>query len=305
MIDPMKVFRNILAASVAFMVFGCVSNVQEPTVVAEARALSREGNEAYREGKLEASKQAYGRALELHHSIDAPTGIIRDLINLAVVSKASGNPSDAVDCLEAIDRYASTLHASGSDPSEREEINGLLREAGWMRAYLACDAGNPATARTLLARTVARYGEPDRDQAGRHLNLEARIDLDEGNAARALSTAKRALKTNQRTHDSGEIADSLRILGKAQLQTGSPDDARGSFAEALKIDRQQGRPSKVVDDLLGMAEASGAAGRTLEANASAQRALTAARAARDAEGESKARRMILRFQHPVTPPLDA
>jgi len=272
-----------------------VTNKQEPTVVSEARSYSRKGHEAYREGKLESANQAYGHALKLHHAIDDSTGIIRDLINLAVVNKASGRRANAIECLDAIDRYVTTLEASGSESPRSKELNELLLEAGWMRAYLGCDAGRPQKARHQLARAAQRYGAPGRKLAGRFLNLEARLDLEEGDPASGLITATRALKANKRTRDPNEIADSYRIIGRALIQTGSPERAQTSFEHALEIDREQGRSSKVVDDLLGMAYASHAAGNPLQAHAAADRALTAARAADNTDGKAEALRLIKNF----------
>lgn len=288
----MRANHTTLIFLTASMLAGCMTHRQDPTLIAEARSYSREGNEAYREGDLKTSKQAYGQALKLHHAIDDSAGIIRDLINLAVVSKANGSRSDAIECLDAIDRYVATLHASGSETPRITDLNTLLLEAGWMRAYLDCDAGRPQAARRQLARSTASYGVPDRTMKGRFLNLEARIDLEEGNPAEALSTATRALKANKRMRDPSETADSHRIIGRALIQSGSPDRAQLSFERALEIDREQGRPSKVVDNLIGMAEASRAGGNNQQARASAQRALIAARAAGDSEGESRSLHLI-------------
>lgn len=179
MTEPMKVTLKFITALAAVFMSSCASTPQEPNIISEARSYSRDGHEAYCEGNLDAAKQAYGQALQQHHAIDDSAGIIRDLINLSVVSKASGNRSDAIECLDAIDRYVATLEASGGDISKVETIDGLLLEAAWMRAYLACDAGNTQNARAALAQATERHGHPDRKLAGRFLNLEARLALDD------------------------------------------------------------------------------------------------------------------------------
>ncbi len=266
----------------------CVMNEREPTVIAEAKAYSKEGQRAYREGRLDDSMEAYGQALDLHHSIDHPSGIIRNLINLAVVSQAAGKSANAADCLDAVDRYVKMLDVSSGESPHDKDLNHLLIEAGWMRAYLFCDQGNISAAREQLSRTTQRYGTPDRELAGRFLNLEARLDLEQGNPSLALSKSQKALKANQSAGDKNETADSHRFIARSHLALGDPRSAQKAFAQALVIDRQQGRPSKVVDDLLGAAEASKAAGHYNQASASADRALTAARAAGDSSGESRA-----------------
>lgn len=295
MTEIMRASYITFTIMIASMLIGCVTVEQEPTLVAEARSYSRDGHEAYREGKLESSKQAYGRALKIHHTIDDSMGIVRDLINLAVVSKASGNRSDAIECLDAIDRYVTNLRVSSSDTPQPKGLNILLLEAGWMRAYMDCDAGRPQQARQRLAATTANHGPPDRELEGRFLNLEARLDLEEGDPTRGYATATRALKANKRSRNTCETADSYRIIGRALIKTGSPERALVSFEQALQIDREQGRPSKVIDDLLGMSLASHAAGNFEQARASADRARIAARAAGDTVAESKTHRMTKKF----------
>ena len=284
----MKFISSITLLAAASLIAACVTNEKDPTVIAEAKAYSREGQTAYREGRLDDSAEAYGQALKLHHSIDEPTGIVRDLINLAVVSKAAAKPSDAADCLDAIDRYVAMLDSSSGGSPHSEDLNELLIEAGWMRAYLYCDQGKASAARAHLSQTTHRYGQPNRKLAGRFLNLEARLDLEQGKPNEALSKSTQALKANQRAGDKNEIGDSHRFIARSHLALGDPHSAQASFAEALEMDRQQGRPSKVVDDLLGISESYKAAGQTVQAAAVADRALTAARAAGDPSGEAKA-----------------
>ncbi|MBK1826492.1 hypothetical protein [Haloferula rosea] len=291
----MKTFSLPALVSAAFLFAGCATTEQEPTVLAEARSHSRDGNEAYREGRLDDSRKAYGRALEIHRSVDHPEGIIRDLINLAVVSEAHGSPADAADCLDAIDRYMLTLRSSGENSPSSRDLNELLLEAGWMRAYLHADAGNTAAARRALTSTLQNYGPAGRKQRGRFLNLEARLDLEDGNAASALTKARQGLKANQRSDHRREVADSHRIIGRALIPMGDPSAAHQAFTSALELDRKQGRPDKVVDDLLGMARASQAAGNPAEARAAADRAIIAARSSGNPAAQAEATRFRQRL----------
>jgi len=295
MTNPVTSHFRSWACIAACFIAGCATTEQEPTVLAQARSFSREGNEAYREGRLDASKQAYGRALELHRSVDHPEGVIRDLINLAVVSEADGNAADATDCLQAIDRYMITLRSSGEDTPSSRDLDELLLEAGWMRAYLYADAGNTGSSRHKLNSTLQQYGPAGRQQRGRFLNLEARLDLEEGNPTSSLTKAKQGLRANQKADQPREVADSHRIIGRSQLQLNAPDPAHHAFTSALEIDREQGRPDKVVDDLLGMASASLLAGDTNKARAATDRAFTAARASGDPDAEAKVNRLRKRL----------
>lgn len=280
------------ASLLAFVVSACVPTEREPRVIGEARAHAREGHEAYCKGDFEASKQAYGKALELHHSIDDSKGIVRDLVNLAMVSKTAGSTADAATCLDAIDRYIATLEASGSTAADETEVRNLLMEAGWLRAYLEAEAGNPGSARTSLHQTTMRFGQPGPALRGRYLNLEARLDLDEGNFTAALDHSRLALKANRGSDDPKETADSYRLLGRALVATHSPAEAHRCFTKALEIDRAHGRAAKVVDDLLGMAEACRANGQESQASAYAKRALVAAQSAGDESGAARARHFL-------------
>lgn len=257
-------------------------------MVAEARDFSRDGRDAFADGLLDEASLAYGKALELHRSIDDSAGIVRSLVNLAVVCKADGRRSDAVVCLDAIDRYIATVDAStGVSPGD-SALNEALAEASWMRAYLHADAGRTSAAWAEIERARTRPGATKGKAAGRFANLEARLLLDAGNPAGALASARRAQRLNQGRGDDSETADSWRFIGRALSRTGDPSGAYDAFSKALDLDRERGRPAKVADDLLGMASSAKAAGRPGQALACAERARTAARAAGDSKAEARA-----------------
>jgi len=280
--------RILTTIAAVLLLAGCGSTERPPAVVGEARELSREGRDAFREGRLDEAYQAYGRALELQRSIDDSAGIVRTLVNLAVVGKAAGRRADAIVCLDAVDRYIASVDAStGVKPGDKA-LNDALAEASWMRAYLHADAGNAGAAWAEIERAKSRPGVSSGGSAGRFANLEARLHLDSGSPAAALTAARRAQRLNQRSGDDSETADSWRFIGRALSQTGDPSGAYDSFAEALELDRELGRPAKVTDDLLGMARAAIDAGRPDQALACAERARTAARAAGDASAEAQA-----------------
>lgn len=283
--------RPSLAAAVlaAFLFSGCGSTEKPPAVIGEAQEFSRDGRDAFREGRVDEAYAAYGKALELHRSIDDSAGIVRTLVNLAVISKAAGRKSDASVFLDAIDRYISTVDASTGVRADDKALNEALAEASWMRAYLHADAGRTSAAWAEIRRGKSRPGASSGKAAGRFANLEARLFLDGGNPASALATARRALRLNQRSGDETETADSWRFIGRAQSQTGDPSGSYDAFSKALDLDRELGRPSKVADDLLGMAGAARDAGRPAQALACAERARTAARAAGDSKAEARAR----------------
>ncbi|MEP2776875.1 MAG: tetratricopeptide repeat protein [Luteolibacter sp.] len=278
------------AASVLILV-SCGPTEIPPYAVVEAQQFSRDGRDAFREGKVDEAYQAYAKALELQRSIDDSAGIVRTLVNLAAISNAAGRSSDASVFLDAIDRYIGTVEAStGIDPRDKP-LNEALAEASWMRAYLHADAGRISAAWAEIQRGKSRAGGSSREIAGRFANLEARLFLDSGDPASALTTSRRALRLNRRNDDDTETADSWRYIGRSLSQTGDPSGAYDAFAKALELDTKLARTSKVTDDLLGMAAAARDAGRPDQALACAERARTAARAAGDSNAEARANKL--------------
>ena len=279
----------IVAAIVTAIFFtGCGNTEKTPAVISQASEASRDGREAFAKGQVDEAYKAYGRALKLHRSVDDSAGIVRTLVNLAVVSKAAERISDAHVFLDAVDRYMATVDASTGPKHDDKDLNEALAEASWMRAYLHARAGRIDAAWAEIKRGKSRSGAQSGKAAGRFANLEARLFFAAGDPVNSLAAARRAQRLNQRNDDDSETADSWRFIGRASMQTGDPSGAYDAFSKALTLDRKLGRPPKVVSDLLGMAEAARDAGRPDQARAWAERALTAAHAAGDAKGKAKA-----------------
>lgn len=258
---------------VGLLVAGCAgSGNAVPPVVREAREWADDGHDAFAEGRIDEATLAYGEALARYRSIDDPVGIVRSLVNIAVVRNAAGAKSDAADCLDAVDRYVATLSADEIDA----ELNELRAEAAWMRAYLDLDAGRRGSAWRELER--GRALGPPRGMRGRFDNLEARLRLEEGDAVGALAVARRAAGINRRAGERAEMADSHRLTGRAALVIGDVTAAQAAFESALVIDRDLARPAKVADDLEGLADAARALGDTAKASAFAERARLTRRA---------------------------
>ena len=268
---------QIAVIAIAALITACGGGAERPpTVIRDAREQTADGRDAFAAGALDEAALAYGRALDLYRSIDDPVGIVRSLLNMAVVRNTAGRPADAHACLDAIDRYAATLAGSQAAARQPAEFGELLAEAAWLRAFLHADAGRADAAAAALAAATP----PPPALAGRFANLEARIMLDRGEPAAALAAAERALAANRRRNDRSEAADSHRFIGRAALAGGQPARALEAFGAALELDRALARPAKVVDDLTGMSAAARALGRPDQAAAFAERAGLAARAAR-------------------------
>lgn len=268
----------IVLGMAATVMAGCFSSrppENAPPAVKQARALAKEGQAAYQAGDMDAAARFYASALEVHRSIDNQPGILRSLLNLAVVQHEAGNSADARESLAAMDRYRQLRNQSTPSELLDGESAGLLAEAAWLRAHMWIDEGQLAKARAELERA-----RPKRTagSAGRFFNLEARLCLEEGRGGPALEAALSAWAANRRTGDRQEMADSARYLGKASATLGKHEEALTWFGQALEVDQALARGRLIVEDLLGMSRAAEALGRTEQARACAERARSAAAA---------------------------
>jgi tetratricopeptide (TPR) repeat protein len=200
--------------------------------------------------------------------VDNPPGIIRNLLNLAIVSDAAGNTSRAREYLDAIDRYTNNL--AGSSPSDlrEKETHIILAETAAFRARFALDDGRP----DLAAGELGQISDIPRSVAGRFSNLHARLAEHQGDFPSMLRHASSGISANRRAKDETELADSHRLAARAYLATGRHADAEKHFLDALELDRKLARPNCVKADLEGLAGAASIAGDPGKADLFRQRA---------------------------------
>lgn len=251
----------------------CAGSGRPPALLSGALDSSDLAAEAFAEGRHQDAITAYTAALDAHRSVDNPPGILRNLLNLAVVSDAAGNSRQSREYLAAIERYAATLAGSSPGDLGKKETRILLAEAAAFRARLALDADNPELASSELARTAAAPPEV----RGRIGNLHARLAERRGDFPSMLRHSKAAISANRRAKDESELADSHRLAARAYLSTGSHAEAETHFLEALELDRKLARPNCVEADLQGLADSADLAGDPTKADLFRQRASAVAR----------------------------
>jgi tetratricopeptide (TPR) repeat protein len=258
----------------ALALAACASGPATPSLVADARKVSDLASTAYENGRHDDALAGYAAALEIHRSIDNPEGILRNLLNLAVVGESANRPSTTTEALAAIDRYTANLAATQPADLEKPAVRSLLVDIAAFRVRRALDAKQPDQAAAVLARLDAIPGGPSRDARGRIANLRARLAEQQGDFHAMATHANQAIAANRRTNDRAELADSHRLAGRAALATGDAPLAERSFTAALDLDRDLARPNCVAADLDGLAAAADLAGDSHKARLIRERTST-------------------------------
>src|SRR5690606_28695717 len=83
------------------------------------------------------------------------------------------------------------------------------------------------------------------------------------------------------TKDGGEEANTHRLLGEIHLLLGAHEEAKRHFSAALPLDKKIGRSGRIAQDLKGLAEAALQSGARSEAVRYLQRAQEVSAAAGD------------------------
>lgn len=229
-------------------------------ILADARRTSDIAATAFRDGRHDDAITGYHTALQLHRSIDNPEGIIRNLLNIAIVSDAAGNPANADACLDAIDRYTNTLAATTPADLEKPAVRTLLVDTAIFRIERALDAGQSMRATSELARLDNIPGNPPRESAGRAANARARVAESNRQYQAMRVHANTGISANRRNKDQPALADAHRLAGRAALALDDASAANMHFSQALALDRKLARPNCVAADLQGLARAATLAG---------------------------------------------
>lgn len=255
----------------------CVTSVDAPppAALAQAISLTEAGRVAFESGEHSVAERNYAGALDLHRSFDNPSGILRNLQNLAVVQRAGGRRAAARESLAAMDRYLEIRKLANPGETLDSECSKLLTEARWLRVRLSMDDENWGRAQDELTRASS---EPACRQNARLLILQARLCLQRGDFGAAKQAAAKAWSNSRAAEDS---AESARLHAKSAEGLSDSAAAIRWFGTALKLDQKLARSRSVTDDLLGLARAFRQTGDTTRAQANANRALQAAQAAKD------------------------
>lgn len=270
-------------AVVLLLLTGCGSPpVKNDTAALQAAAIeaNRRGEAYVRRGELENAARSYREALRLSRSLEDPDGIAANAINLSIVRQRQGRFADARLSLAAV-----------TDRPNLRFAALRLAEVSLRHALLDLDEGRLPDAEKWLSRSSQYCGERCALSAAIH-NTRAQLALQAGRLGDAAAAARSAHDSARAAGNRAELANALRLLGIAALQSGDAAGARTQLEQALALDREIGAPRKIALDLLALGRAAALAGEAEAARAYYARALAVAEADRDSVGAAQARAML-------------
>jgi|UniRef100_UPI003783979F hypothetical protein len=253
-----------------------------PPALGEAMAWTEQAETEFRAGRYSAAQQGYKAALDLHIAANNTPGIIRNLVNLAVVQHTAGQNAAARQTLAALDRHLSLRGKERLD----SETHQLLAEASWLKTHILIDEGRLNEARQELDRMSPREG------SSRLLNLRARLLLAQKQFAAAESSARGAWSAAKREGDIMEQGDAARYQARALEQLSRHAEAARWYETAVPLDQNASRTHLVADDWLGAARAAQVAGNRDQKHHFARLALDAAKRAGDAARQQQAQNLL-------------
>jgi tetratricopeptide (TPR) repeat protein len=241
--------KRVVFLAVTVMLAGCAGeNIKERSPRAQQVInLGRQGQAAYLKGDLPRAALLFKQALADAMHIEDSEGVAVMSINLARVSRDSGNSASALKLLDAV----SPWHRSNLSARAAQELDLLA-------AVLLSDLDRRDEALTRLQ--MLR----DKCQARCELaigmdSLQARLTLEKGEPG---SSAQLATAAIARFRDHGnqlELANLFRVQGEARLALGDFEAARQSLESALGIDKSLSQPAKIAQDLEALARSALAA----------------------------------------------
>jgi tetratricopeptide (TPR) repeat protein len=280
--DSSVLNRIVLAALALSAMTGCYSPAKPlPPALNEAISWAAEAEAAFRDGRHAAAQQGYKNALDLHIAAGNIPGVVRNLVNLAVVQHTSGQNAAARQSLTALDRHLTANHSSLRLDSE---TRALVAEAGWLKAHMCIDEGRLTEAQKEIDRLGSSSGN------ARLLNLRARLLLAQKQPAGALASARKAWGVAK--GDASELGDAARYQARALEQLGQASEAARWYQTAVPIDQNAFRTHLVADDWLGLARTTHQTGSTEQARHFARLALDAAKRAGDSSRQREAQTLL-------------
>jgi tetratricopeptide (TPR) repeat protein len=223
----------------AILLAGCaVEKVKEPPPMARQIVdRGRQGQAAYAKGDLARAAALFEQARRDAMRIEDSEGVAVMSINLARVLRESGRMSEALGILEGISSW------------HRRNISvKSLREIELLSAVLLGDFGQRDTALQRL-QALRTDCTASCELAINLEALQARLLLEQGSVADAMTVATAAIARFQAMADSIELANLYRVQGEAQVLQGMAQAAKQSLEAALRIDKTLGQPAKIAQSL--------------------------------------------------------
>jgi CHAT domain-containing protein/tetratricopeptide (TPR) repeat protein len=268
----------------------------------EAEARRGLGRVLFREERQDEAAQELQRARALYESVSDRRGVARVDMHLGSVAVQRGERARGRELYEQArtvfeeigaaadgDRaqalYNLLIVAPGAGERERLVAAGLplaqqagdrVLEGRFLSASgdLATDAGDYAGAAERFTRARGLFEKAGAPQAlGRVLTSLARLQVVHGDPARAITTAREALRVQEGIEDKQGLAQTLNLLGTASSRLGRHADAARYFTRALAEARRRGDPRVVKLLSVRLAEAQLQAGAARSASQRLREAL--------------------------------
>jgi tetratricopeptide (TPR) repeat protein len=251
----------------------------------EALSLHQRAARAFHQGQLPQARSLFEEALRVDVSVENAHGIGANLLSLARVEQASGNPAAAHALLDRVlsDAPLALPRAHHAEAAARKaQIFLAARETG--------RAGEWAERAERLCASV-----PVCSARASALNLRALAALESRDFAAAADFAQRAVAAASGEEGRTERANGLRVAGQAGLARGELASAREALREALALDQALGLAPRIFRDLMLLGEVSEKAGQREDARTYYARALAVSAAEGDRSAETQARAQLERF----------
>jgi len=235
-------------------------------------------------GNLRRAATLYREALRIAESFEDFHSIGVNVLNLAAVHQALGEPDVAHRALERV--LASPARFEGP----------LVAQAAGLKASLSLQARELSAAEDWLNRAEDGCRPPACRIRTALLVLRAQLALERGAAGEARSQTARALAASRAENNREEEANALRVDGRAAAAQGGHAEAVALLNQALAIDKQLALPYKIGLDLMALAETELMRGEQQAARDYAQRALDVSRAAGNRQQQQAAARILERVR---------
>lgn len=203
--------------------------------------LGQQGQAAYFKGDLPRAERLFRQGLTEAMRIEDSEGVGVMSINLARISRESGDSAGALKILDTV----SAWHRGNLAIRTRQEMDLLA-------AVLQSDLAQRDEALGRLQALREQCATTCEIAIGID-SLQARLLLEKGEAAAAARLAQAAIERFRSHGNPLEVANLFRVEGEAHLALGNYPAARQALESALGIDKSLGQPAKIAQDLEALA----------------------------------------------------
>ncbi len=226
----------------AVLLLAACSHMPQSAAYRQESEYTRQGEAVFQNGEYLLAVEYFNSALQAGHSIEDLEGVAISRLNLLRTYQAMGDMVYA-------HRYADSV-LNETALSYPEKYRAL---AAMQKSLLLVQVGDWEMAADWIEKAAVYCGIKC-EYSVVMFNTRALIALGQKDAINAVLFAESALKEN-RGYSDVELANSLRLLGRAKMLTNDYPGAIGMLEQALHKDKQLGLPDKIVMDMNALAKA--------------------------------------------------